>query len=133
MSNDITTASTTWEIAPYWMTDALLYQDLSADNGEGESNSVELMFYIDDHDSKIEPLFGLKINNDWFFTNSHEGRKMVAKYLPMERWPWEMDTGFAGPTERSIDPQVQLLIDAAVKDRDEALEEYKEYLEYLND
>ena len=129
MSNNITTASTTWEIAPYWMTDALLYQDLSTDNGEDEADSVELMFYIDSHDFEIEPLFGLKINDDWYFSNDYEGRKMIAKYIPMERWPFEMESGFAGPTERYIDGQVQLLIDEVIKDRDEALAEYQAYLE----
>lgn len=123
MSNN-TIASTTWEIAPYWMTDALLYQDLST-----EEDSVELMFYIDSHDFEIEPLFGLKINDDWHFSNDHEGRKMIAKYIPMERWPFEMETGSAGPLERYIDGQVQLLIDEVIKDRDEALAEYKAYLE----
>lgn len=123
MSNN-TIASTTWEIAPYWMTDALLYQDLST-----EEDSVELMFYIDSHDFEIEPLFGLKINDDWYFSNDHEGRKMISKYIPMERWPFEMETGSAGPLERYIDGQVQLLIDEAIKDRDEALAEYEAYLE----
>ena len=123
MSNN-TIASTTWEIAPYWMTDALLYQDLST-----EEDSVELMFYIDSHDFEIEPLFGLKVNDDWYFSNDYEGRKMIAKYIPMERWPFEMETGSAGPLERYIDGQVQLLIDEVIKDRDEALAEYKAYLE----
>ena len=124
MSNNTTTASTTWEIAPYWMTDALLYQDLST-----EEDSAELMFYIDSHDFEIEPLFGLKINDDWYFSNDYEGRKMIAKYIPMERWPFEMETGSAGPLERYIDGQIQLLIDEVIKDRDEALAEYKAYLE----
>lgn len=107
-----------WTEAPSWMPEAVLYTDLSTDE-----DRVEIGFYLDYADGKINPSFSINENGDWFSTDSTEDWPMVEKYIPRSEWPEPMFVGQHGAKTRTPDQAIIEAVEAFKKQFAEYLEE----------
>ena len=107
-----------WTEAPAWMTEAVLYTDLSTDE-----DRVEIGFYIDYADGEIDPSFTINENGDWYTTDSTEDWPAVEKYIPRSEWPEPMFIGQHGPKNRTPDKAVADAVEAFMKKIEAALED----------
>lgn len=85
----MTTDHFNWTTAPAWMPDAALYADAST-----ETDRLEIGFYIDYFGDEYNAAFWINHNGEWFSTTDPSDWPDVARYIPYEEWPVEVDAGF---------------------------------------